>query len=167
MFQYLRRLTSPSETSMQLVEKSIKNQRTKIGTFWRSSSWWVPWVLGISDLLESRRVHHPREDSSRPHGTSRIHGGGGLPVEQINTGCRPKISGRSKLRPETTTLVISDTNLKLVTEEEVPDTWHLEVFSWAKPGHIYKLVEELGTSAPNNRVTSVGINHRSHQTKTP
>lgn len=67
-----------------------------------------------------------------------------------------------KLRPETTTLVISDSNLKLVTEEEVPDTWQLEVFSGAKLDHLSKLVELLGTSAPNNIVTSVGINHRSH-----
>lgn len=67
-----------------------------------------------------------------------------------------------KVRPETETLVISDSNLKLVEAADIPENWQLDVFGGAKFGHVAQIIKNLGNKAPKRIVTSVGINHRNH-----
>jgi len=64
------------------------------------------------------------------------------------------------LRPDTTTLVISDSNLARVEEEDIPQEWQLEVFSGAQFRHAAKLLQLLPRDNPTHIITSIGLNHR-------
>lgn len=75
-------------------------------------------------------------------------------------GAQTKHFWRVALRPETATLVISDSNLALVEEDDIPDDWQLEIFSGAQFANAAKLIKDLPIDRPAEIITSVGVNHR-------
>jgi hypothetical protein len=95
----------------------------------------------------------PSPPSSPPHERGRRH--------LVADGSR-KDDWKLQLLPSTKTIVIGDSNLRLVDEKDVPDDWQVYCFPGAKFHNVARLVNTTALKG-KNVVVQVGINHRDQQ----
>jgi hypothetical protein len=95
----------------------------------------------------------PTPPSSPPHERGRRH---------LVADGKKKNDWKLELLPSTKTIVIGDSNLRLVEEKDVPDDWQVYCFPGARFHHVAQLLE-TATLRDKNVVVQVGINHRDEQ----
>jgi len=71
-----------------------------------------------------------------------------------------KASWRIHLRPDTRTLIISDSNCRYLSEPDIPCFTQLECFSGANFTNTLDLVSRLPSGQLDNLVFAIGINHK-------
>ena len=71
-----------------------------------------------------------------------------------------KGSWKIHLRPDTRTLILSDSNCRDLTEQDIPTHFQLECFSGANFSNALQLVQKLPNAQLDNLVIAMGINHK-------
>ena len=77
-----------------------------------------------------------------------------------------KASWKVDLRPDTLSLIISDSNFKHLSESDIPAHVQLESFSGANYRNTLNLISKLPDNRLDNLVISIGINHKDELFKT-
>ena len=75
-----------------------------------------------------------------------------------------KLNPEITLRPDTTTLVIGDSNLRYIKEQDIPDNWQLIVLSGSKLSHAWNAIRSLPDPRRVTIVLMTGMNSRDNPT---